>query len=65
MDNSESDRLVELSNAGICPNCGRAIPERTAVVRGKGSFCSLDCVASFHEAEFTERARRLAAAAKN
>ena len=61
---SEDHRLAELSKIGICPNCGRVIKEGTRVVRGSGAFCSLDCVASYHQAEFSERARRLAAAAQ-
>ena len=65
VSSSEADRLVLLSKAGICPNCGTRIPEGTAVVRGPGAFCSLDCVALFHQAEFSERARRLTAASRN
>jgi hypothetical protein len=66
MAGSEEDtRLKELGQAGICPNCGRLIPGGTAVTRGFGSFCSLECVALFHHAEFSERARRLAAARRN
>jgi hypothetical protein len=56
---SDSDELARLSRLGICPNCARQIPEGTAVVRAGGSFCSLNCVASYFEAEFKERARRL------
>jgi hypothetical protein len=65
LSGSEADRLAELSRAGICPNCGTSIQEGTAVVRGPGSFCSLECVALFHHAEFSERARRLEAASRN
>lgn len=65
MSSSEADRLTELSKEGVCPNCGRSIPEGTAVARGPGSFCSLECVALFHNAEFSERARRLTAASRN
>jgi hypothetical protein len=61
----EDDRLNELRQAGICPNCGKPIPEGTAVVRGPGSFCTLDCVASFYQAEFNVRAKRLVAASRN
>ena len=59
---SEADFLAELSNMGICPNCGKKIAEGKSVVRGAGTLCSLDCVASYFEAEFSERAMRLAAA---
>src|SRR5664280_1441845 len=62
---SESDHLAELSKAGICPNCGKPIAKGKSVVRGAGAFCSLDCVASYYQAEFSERARRLAAAARH
>jgi hypothetical protein len=63
---SEEDaRLNEFRKAGICPNCGQSIQEGTAVARGPGSFCSLECVALFHHAEFEERARRLATARWN
>ena len=55
----DSDELTRLSRLGICPNCAKQIPEGTAVVRGGGSFCSLDCIASYFAAEFKERARRL------
>jgi len=61
----EEVRLHELRQAGICPNCGESIPEGTAVTRGRGSFCSLECVALYHQAEFSERVRRLAAASRN
>ena len=65
MADSKDDQFEELQMLGICPNCGKPIAEGKAVVRGAGSFCSLDCVASYHQAEFSERARRLAAAARN
>jgi hypothetical protein len=65
MSDSEARRLAEMSKAGICPNCGKRIPEGTAVVRGPGSFCGLDCIAEFYHAEFSERARRLDAASRN
>jgi RNA polymerase-binding transcription factor DksA len=65
MADSEEDYLLELRKAGICPNCGGPIPEGKLAVRGRGSFCRLECVASYYEAEFSERARRLAAAARH
>lgn len=64
MSDSEEQRLSYFAKVGVCPNCGKVIREGTAVARGFGKFCSLDCVASFFEAEFAERARRLAAAAR-
>jgi hypothetical protein len=60
---SEADRLRKLSKERICPNCGRLIPEGKSVVRGAGVFCGLECVADYHSAEFSERAKRLAAVA--
>jgi len=49
----------------VCPGCAKEIAEGVAVVRGSASFCSLDCVAVYHAAELSERARRLAASARN
>ena len=65
MTDQESNNLRQLREEGICPNCGNSIPEGTAVVRGAGTFCSLECIASYYQAEFDERARRLAAAKRN
>jgi len=45
----------ELSKAGTCPNCAKAIGKGESVVRGPGVFCSLKCVAEYHQAEFSER----------
>ncbi len=59
MTDFESDNLAGLPNAGECPTCGSVISEGTAVVRGARSFCSLDCVATFYEVEFSKRARQL------
>ena len=61
---SDSETLRQLSKLGVCPNCGKPIPEGTALVRGGGSFCTLGCVASYFSKEFSERARRLAEAAR-
>lgn len=65
MANSEEDYLFELRAAKICPNCAKPIAKGKQVVHGKGTFCSLECVALYYEAEFSERARRLAAAARH
>ena len=65
MPDSESVNFAELRKKGVCPNCGILIVQGTAVIRGSASFCSLDCVALFYQVEFTERARRLAAALRN
>jgi len=62
---TEADQLAELAKAGICPNCGKTIGKGQSVVRGRAVFCSLECVASFYEAEFVERAKRLAAAVRH
>lgn len=64
MTDSDENLLPEVSDRRICPNCGKDIPEGTAVVHGPASFCSLNCVASYSSADFSERARRLAAAAR-
>lgn len=55
----DSEEFARLSNIRVCPNCAKQIPEGAAIVRSGGSFCSLDCVASYFAAEFRERARRL------
>ena len=55
MDGSERDALRNLRQIGVCPNCGLRIAPGTAVIREGGSFCSLDCVASYYQAEFDER----------
>ena len=55
VDEFERDHLAELSKAGICPNCAKAIGKGESVVRGPGVFCSLKCVAEYHQAEFSER----------
>jgi len=60
----ESDELSRLSILKVCPNCGKQIPAGTAVVRAGGTFCGLDCVASYFAAEFKERARRLEIASR-
>lgn len=65
MSASEADQLKKLSKAGICPNCGQLIAEGKSVVRGAGVFCGLDCVAAYYSAEFSERAKRLAAAGRH
>jgi hypothetical protein len=64
-DVDEDGRLRKLRQEGVCPNCGKAIPAGDAVVRGSGTFCSLECVAPFYRAELSERAKRLASAARN
>ena len=59
MSDPEADHLAECSKAGVCPYCGKSIAKGTAVARGSGSFCSLDCVARYHGPEFGHKARRL------
>jgi len=56
---SDSDEQARLSKLKVCPNCAKQVSKGAAVVRAGGSFCSLDCVASYFAAEFQERARRL------
>jgi hypothetical protein len=65
MSDSEADSLKKMRVAGVCPNCGQVTSKGTSVTRGAGSFCSLECVASYFSSEFSERARRLAVAAGN
>jgi uncharacterized protein (UPF0212 family) len=64
MANQDDNRSEELSDEPVCPNCLKVIEEGTAVIRGAASFCSLECVAAYHQAEFREHARRIATAAK-
>lgn len=64
MATSEEEYLLRLWSLGICPNCGKGIPEGTRVGSGKkseGGFCSLDCYATFYRTELAERAQKLAA----
>lgn len=64
MADQDDNRPEELTDEPVCPNCLKVIEEGTAVIRGAASFCSLECVAAYHQAEFSERVRRIAAAAK-
>jgi hypothetical protein len=67
MDESEQEYLLELGKANICPNCGKAIPGGTRIGTGKksdGIFCSLDCLAQYHETELIERAKKVSALAQ-
>jgi hypothetical protein len=64
MANQDDNHPEEMSDEPVCPNCSKVIEEGTAVIRGAASFCSLECVAAYHQAEFSERARRIATAAK-
>jgi hypothetical protein len=62
---SEQESLRELKERGICPNCGKLLQPQQKFPRGAGVFCSLECVAQYHEAEFSERAKKIATAGKN
>jgi len=62
---TEFEDLKKLRHLGICPNCGVLIVEGKSVIRGAGSFCSLECVAFYYQAEFSERVRRIAVALRN
>jgi len=67
MAESEQNYLLELWDKGICPNCGRNIPEGKRVGSGRksdGGFCSLDCYGEYHKAALTERHKKAIAAAK-
>lgn len=59
---SEADRLRELWERKICPNCGAPIPEGKGYGSGqidRGLFCTLKCYGEFHKADLLERARLL------
>lgn len=65
---AKRDRISEAARAGTCPQCGKAIPEGTAVGTGRhsdGRFCSLECVALFHGDTFIKRHKRRLDASKN
>lgn len=43
--------LGEYWDEGVCPVCGKKIPEGTRVGSGRkadGGFCSLDCYTAYH-----------------
>ncbi len=65
MNDFEVEGLKEHPQPRSCVNCGIAIPEGAAIVRGPNYFCNLECVAVHHQAEFQQTARRLRAAATN
>jgi hypothetical protein len=58
----QNDRLRELSDKGVCPNCGNTITPGTRQVYGHGVFCGLGCVAEYNAAELIERHRRITVA---
>jgi hypothetical protein len=58
MADQERSYLLELWDKGVCPNCGKKIPECKRVGSGKKSddgFCSLDCLAEYRSADFTAK----------
>jgi hypothetical protein len=59
---AEEDRLRELDENDVCPNCGAALAVGARHVYGGGVFCSLGCVAEFNAAELVERHRKILAA---
>ncbi len=62
-DKLESEYLLEMWEAGICPYCSKTIPEGTRVGSGRkceGGFCSLDCYARYYQLELQARFLRLA-----
>jgi hypothetical protein len=62
-DRTEADYLADLLVRGVCPWCGKWIPEGKRVGSGRkadGGFCSLDCYTKYYEQELVNRARRVA-----
>ena len=62
----DQEKLLELWDNNICPNCAREIPSGSRVGSGRkadGGFCSLNCYAEFHSLALQERAVRMQAAA--
>lgn len=67
MAESERNYLLELWDKGICPNCGKKIPEGKRVGSGRkidGGFCSLDCYGEYYKAELADRYTKAIAAAE-
>jgi hypothetical protein len=57
---AKRQRIAEANAMGRCPNCGQPLDTGKPVGSGRrseGIFCSLDCLATFHEDYFRERAR--------
>jgi hypothetical protein len=55
----EKRRRIAEANPDSCPQCGQPLGE-DRIGSGRladGIFCSLDCIAIFHEDYFRERAR--------
>jgi len=67
MGDSEKEYLLQLWDAGICPNCGNVIPQNRRIGSGKkseGGFCSVNCSAEYHQATLIERHQKRLAAVK-
>jgi hypothetical protein len=67
MTDQERSYLLELWGEGICPNCGKKIPEGVRVGSGKkseGGFCTLSCYGEFYRTEIVERAKKVSALAE-
>lgn len=68
MDSGRQKRVERAREAGVCPECGRAVSEGQAVGSGShadGRFCSLDCYATFHQERLEEKAKRTREARDN
>lgn len=52
-------RIEEARERGSCPACGKLLPPPPAPVgtgrHADGLFCSIECLAGFHESYFEER----------
>jgi hypothetical protein len=65
MADFDPKNLAKSSQPGVCPNCNKPVPGGTGVLRAGVLFCSLDCVAKFHEVEFKKHARELSKSTVN
>lgn len=63
MNKDDEERyLLDLWDKGICPTCGKKIPDGTRVGSGKkseGGFCNLDCYVEYHQDEIIERQKKI------
>jgi hypothetical protein len=59
MATSNDERLQEFAQWGVCPHCGSPLIDGDKFPRGKGVFCSFDCMTLFNEFEFMQKAEEL------
>ena len=60
MTRVEQKPLPKLMEAGICPECGRLIPENKRIDSGRkidSGFCHLECYTAYYQIELAQRLR--------